>query len=262
MSIADFSLEGKKAIVIAGSRGIGRGIALALAEAGADVAVTGLTPNYVEETSQRIRDMGRESVALIVDATHGEDMDFLSRQAVHDMGHIDIVVNAAGDSIRKPVAALPGVEGEGMTSAEWHTILNINLTEAFEGCRVFGPHLLERGQGTVINVSSFAARRAAANMSAYAAGKAALTRFTEAVALEWAPYGVRVNTIAPGQFPDTDYLTEEELAERDKRAAPRIPLGRVGRLREVGLMAVYLASPAAAYITGQTLYIDGGMSMA
>ena len=95
MSIADFSLEGKKAIVIAGSRGIGRGIALALAEAGADVAVTGLTPNYVEATSQRIRDMGRHSVALIVDATHGEDMDFLSRQAVYDMGHIDIVVNAA-----------------------------------------------------------------------------------------------------------------------------------------------------------------------
>ena len=174
MSIADFSLEGKKAIVIAGSRGIGKGIALALAEAGADVAVTGLTPNYVEETAQRIRDMGRESVALTVDATHGEDMDFLSRQAVHDMGHLDIVVNAAGDSIRKPVSALPGVEGEGMTSAEWHTIININLTEAFEGCRVFGPHMLERRQGVVLNVSSFAARRAAANMSAYAAGKAAL----------------------------------------------------------------------------------------
>ncbi len=261
MSIADFSLEGKKAIVIAGSRGIGRGIALALAEGGADVAVTGITDKYAEGVAQRIREMGRHSVALVVDATHGEDMDFLASQAIYDMGHIDIVVNAAGDSIRKPVSALPGVEGEGMTSAEWHSILNINLTEAFEGCRVFGPHLLERGEGTVINVSSFAARRAAANMSAYAAGKAALTRFTESVALEWAPYGVRVNTIAPGQFPDTDFMTEEELAERDQRSAARIPLGRVGRLREVGLMAVYLASPAAAYVTGQTFYIDGGMAL-
>ena len=259
MSIADFSLDGKKAIVIAGSRGIGKGIALALAEGGADVAVTGLTDKYARETSQRIREMGRHSVALSVDATHGEDMDFLASQAIYDMGQIDIVVNAAGDSIRKPVTALPGVEGEGMTSAEWHDIVNINLTEAFEGCRVFGPHLLERGEGVVLNVSSFAARRAAANMSAYAAGKAALTRFTESVALEWAPHGVRINCIAPGQFPDTDYMTEEELAERDQRSAARIPLGRVGRLREVGLMAVYLASPAAAYVTGQTFYIDGGM---
>jgi len=262
MNIPEFSLEGKNAIVIAGSRGIGKGIAMALAEAGADTAVTGYTNKYVETTAKEIEAMGRKSSALTVDATHGEDMDFLARQVLSEFGTIDIVINAAGDSIRKPVIALPGGEIEGMTSKEWHDIVNINLTEAFEGCRVFGPHMVERRQGVVINVSSFAARKASANLSAYGAGKAALTRFTETVALEWAPFGVRVNTIAPGQFPDHEQLTDEQFKQRDEAAKDRVPLGRVGRMRDVGLMAVYLASDAASYVTGQTFYIDGGLVLA
>ena len=262
MNIPEFSLEGKNAIVIAGSRGIGKGIAMALAEAGADPAVTGYTNKYVETTAKEIEAMGRKSSALTVDATHGEDMDFLARQVLSEFGTIDIVINAAGDSIRKPVIALPGGEIEGMTSKEWHDIVNINLTEAFEGCRVFGPHMVERRQGVVINVSSFAARKASANLSAYGAGKAALTRFTETVALEWAPFGGRVNTIAPGQFPDHEQLTDEQFKQRDEAAKGRVPLGRVGRMRDVGLMAVYLASDAASYVTGQTFYIDGGLVLA
>jgi NAD(P)-dependent dehydrogenase (short-subunit alcohol dehydrogenase family) len=263
MSIPEFSLEGKNAIVIAGSRGIGKGIAMAMADAGANVAVTGFTNKYVEGTAKEIEAMGRKSAALTVDATHGEDMEFLAQQVIAEFGAIDIVINAAGDSIRKPVIALPGGELEGMTSQEWHDIVNINLTEAFEGCRVFGPHMVKRGSGTVINVSSFAARKASVNLSAYGAGKAALTRFTETVALEWAPFGVRVNTIAPGQFPDPDQLTDEQFKQRDEAAAARgVPLARVGRMREVGLMGVYLASDAAAYITGQTFYIDGGLVIA
>ena len=262
MSIPEFSLEGKNAIVIAGSRGIGKGIAMALAEAGANTAVTGYTNKFVEITAKEIEAMGRKSSALTVDATHGEDMDFLARQVLSEFGTIDIVINAAGDSIRKPVIALPGGEIEGMTSKEWHDIVNINLTEAFEGCRVFGPHMVERRQGVVINISSFAARKASANLSAYGAGKAALTRFTEAVALEWAPFGVRVNTIAPGQFPDHEQLTDEQFKQRDEAAKGRVPLGRVGRMRDVGLMAVYLASDAALYVTGQTFYIDGGLVLA
>ena len=262
MNIPEFSLEGKNAIVIAGSRGIGKGIAMALAEAGANTAVTGYTNKFVEITAKEIEAMGRKSSALTVDATHGEDMDFLARQVLSEFGTIDIVINAAGDSIRKPVIALPGGEIEGMTSKEWHDIVNINLTEAFEGCRVFGPHMVERRQGVVINISSFAARKASANLSAYGAGKAALTRFTEAVALEWAPFGVRVNTIAPGQFPDHEQLTDEQFKQRDEAAKGRVPLGRVGRMRDVGLMAVYLASDAALYVTGQTFYIDGGLVLA
>jgi len=262
MNIPEFSLEGKNAIVIAGSRGIGKGIAMALAEAGANTAVTGYTNKYVETTAQEIEAIGRKSSALIVDATHGEDMDFLARQVLNEFGTIDIVINAAGDSIRKPVIALPGGELEGMSSKEWHDIVNINLTEAFEGCRVFGPHMVERRQGVVINVSSFAARKASAYLSAYGAGKAALTRFTETVALEWAPFGVRVNTIAPGQFPDHEQLTDEQFKQRDEAAKDRVPLGRVGRMRDVGLMAVYLASDAASYVTGQTFYIDGGLVLA
>ena len=261
MSIPEFSLEGKNAIVIAGSRGIGKGIAMALAEAGADVAVTGFTNKYVENTAKEIEAMGRKSSALTVDATHGEDMDFLAKQVLAEFGTMDIVVNAAGDSIRKPVIALPGSALEGMTSQEWHDIVNINLTEAFEGCRVFGPHMIERRQGTIINVSSFAARRASANLSAYGAGKAALTRFTETVALEWAPFGVRVNAVAPGSFPDPEQMSAEAYQSRQDDAKGRVPLGRIGKLKEPGYLCVFLASPAASYITGQTWAVDGGISI-
>jgi NAD(P)-dependent dehydrogenase (short-subunit alcohol dehydrogenase family) len=148
-----------------------------------------------------------------------------------------------------------------MTEADWHSIVDINLTQAFTACSAFGKHLLEQRSGSVINISSFAALRPRAEIVAYAAAKAGLSRFTESLALEWAPYDVRVNAIAPGQFPDIDTLTDEQLRQRDERAAQDIPLRRVGRLREVGLLAVYLASAASAYVTGQTFVIDGGMTL-
>ena len=122
--------------------------------------------------------------------------------------------------------------------------------------------MLERGTGCVINVSSFAGLRARADMAAYSAAKAGLIRFTESLALEWAPYRVRVNAIAPGSFPDPEQLSESALWAREAQATCDIPLGRIGGLREVGLLAVYLACDAASYITGQTVAIDGGVSVA
>ena len=169
-------------------------------------------------------------------------------------------MNCVGDAIRKPTEALPSGEA-GMSSEEWHTVIDINLTEAFESCRGFGPHLLERRQGSVINISSFAGLRPAPNVSTYAAAKTGLHRFTESIALEWAPYGVRANVIAPGQFPDPDQMTHERLRDSVERARQAVRLGRTGTLREVGLMAVYLSSDAAAYVTGAIFQIDGGLTL-
>ena len=134
-------------------------------------------------------------------------------------------------------------------------------TEKIVGCHVFGPTLLQTASSSVINISSFAAVRPAANTVAYAAAKAGLTRFTESLALEWAPFGVRVNAIAPGSFPDPEQMTAAEWALRKEQGAPGVPLGRFGELREVGFLAVYLASNAAAYLTGQTICIDGGRTL-
>ena len=141
-------------------------------------------------------------------------------------------------------------------------VLDVNLTQAFTACHAFGPYLLERRRGCVINVSSFAGLRARALVSAYAAAKAGLIRFTESLALEWAPYGIRVNGIAPGSFPDPEQLSESALQAREEQARRTIPLERLGRLREVGLLAVYLACDAASYMTGQTVAIDGGLTVA
>jgi len=148
-----------------------------------------------------------------------------------------------------------------MTEEEWHHVIDVNLTEAFQGRRAVGPHLLERRQGSVINISGWASFRGRANSVAYAAAKTGLMRFTESLAQEWAPYGVRVNCVAPGYFPDPEQMSAEAYQTRQDQAVRDVPLGRVGELKEPGSLSVFLASPAAAYITGQTWAVDGGVSI-
>ena len=261
MSLDIFDISGQKALLTGAGRGIGKGIALAFAQAGADVAVTGLTPNGVNRVAEEVRAMGRVCLPLTGDATTAAGADAVVARTIAEFGHIDTLINCVGDAIRKPVAQLPGSATPGMTEAEWRSIVDINLTEAFQGCRAVGPHLLERGQGCVINISGWASFRGRPLSAAYDAAKAGLMRFTECVAQEWAPYGIRCNAIAPGTFPDPEQMTAEAFAARDADAAGAIPLARVGRLIEVGYLAVYLASPAAAYVTGQTWAIDGGVSI-
>ena len=262
MPLPEFDLTDRTVLITGAGRGIGRGIALVLAEAGAHVAVTALSEANAARVAGEVARLGRRGLGLAADATKLADMERLAQRVLDEFGHLDVLVNCVGDAIPGPVAPLPDRESRAMSEADWHTILDVNLTQAFTGCRAFGPHLLGRRQGCVINISSFAALRARANMGAYAAAKAGLTRFTESLALEWAPYGVRVNAIAPGLFPDPDQLPAEEFRRREAAAARTVPLGRVGRLREVGLLAAYLASDAAAYVTGQTFYLDGGLTVA
>ena len=261
MSLPEFDITGKKVLCVGAGRGIGKGIALAFAEAGADVAITGLTSTGATKVAEEVRKLGRQGLAFSGDATTAAHMDQLAQDVLGHFGHLDVLVNCLGDAISKPVVALPGSSTPGMTEGEWHRIVDINLTEAFQGCRAFGTHLLERREGCVINISGWASFRGTANRSAYDAAKAGVMRFTESLAQEWAPFGVRVNAIAPGRFPDPDQMSAEAFQERQAQAQGTVPLGRLGALKEVGYLAVYLASPAAGYVTGQTWAIDGGVSI-
>jgi NAD(P)-dependent dehydrogenase (short-subunit alcohol dehydrogenase family) len=261
MSIPEFDISGQKVLIVGGGRGIGKGIALAFAEAGADVAVSALTPTGVNTVAEEVRALGRNALALIGDATRTADMDRVAQQVLEGFGHVDTLITCVGDSIRKPVVQLPGTSTAGMTEDDWRCIVDINLTEAFQGCRALGPHLLARRRGSVINISGWASFRGRAGSTAYDAAKAGVMRFTESLAQEWAPFGIRVNAVAPGSFPDPAQMSSETYQQRQEAAATTVPLGRVGRLKEVGYLAVFLASPAAAYVTGQTWAVDGGVSI-
>jgi NAD(P)-dependent dehydrogenase (short-subunit alcohol dehydrogenase family) len=262
MMLNDFDLTGKKVLITGAGRGIGKGIAFAMAEAGADIGVTSLGGESAVSVAEDVRKLGRRGFGWAADATRVADMEALRDKAFAEMGGVDILVNCLGDAIRGTVSAMPGSELHVLDEKDWHHVVDVNLTQAYVGCHVFGPHLLEKGAAAnVINISSFAAIRPGANMVAYASGKAGLTRFTESLALEWAPYRVRVNAIAPGTFPDAYAMSEADWQRRNADAASSVPLGRLGHPREVGLMAVYLASDAASYVTGQTFAIDGGRTL-
>ena len=261
MSLPEFDVSGQKVLLVGAGRGIGKGIALAFAEAGADVAISALGPTGVNQVAEEIRAMGREALPITGDATKAADMDRVAQQVLDKFGHVDTLVNCVGDAIRKPVVTLPGGATPGMTEEEWHFIVDINLTEAFQGCRALGPHLLERRQGSVINITGWAAFRGRPESAAYDAAKAGVMRFTECLAQEWAPFGVRANAIAPGSFPDPEQMSAEAYQARQEAAQGQSPLGRTGHLKEVGYLAVFLASPAAAYVTGQTWAVDGGISI-
>ena len=258
---AEYSVEGKTIIITAASRGIGKGIARVLAEAGAKVMVTALTDRYLKPLAAELAAAGHPIETLTADATKSEDWERTIDYVFERWDHIDVLINTLGDAIRKPLVPLPGTtRGEPMSDEEWRTVLDINLTQAFLGCRAVGSHFLERGQGKVINVSAFAARKGTPGILAYSAAKAGLARLTQTLALEWAPYGVTVNCIAPGQFPDPEIGDPERVGAARERAKSSVPLGRVGELREVGLLALYLASDASSYMTGETLFLDGGLT--
>jgi NAD(P)-dependent dehydrogenase (short-subunit alcohol dehydrogenase family) len=263
MMPAEFDISGKVAFITGAGRGIGKGVAQVLAEAGADIALNALTPRYVEGVAAELaKSSGRRVVPVVADVTRPEPVKAAVDKVLAEFGRIDVLVNGLGDSIRKPLVTLPGKEGApGVSDEELRFIIDINLTEALLVTRAIGPHMLARGSGKVINISSWTAHQGGRDMVLYTAAKTALAGFTRAQALEWAPYGVQVNAIAPGQFPDVVTAGEERVRQSHERAKTTIPLGRPGRLREVGFLALYLASAASDYMTGQTLILDGGLSL-
>jgi len=261
MMPSEYSVEGKTVIVTGAARGIGKGIARVLAESGAKVMVTSLTNRYLDPLAEEMASQGHPIETLTADATKSADWTRTVEYALDPWGHIDVLINNLGDAIRRTLVPLPGSSGgDPISDDEWHSVMDINLTEAFMGCRAVGGHFVERRHGKVINISAFAARKGSPEMLVYSVAKAGLARMTQTLALEWAPYGINVNCIAPGFFPDEVTSGSEGVVASQERAGRLVPLGRVGQLREVGLLALYLASDASSYMTGETLYLDGGLS--
>jgi peroxisomal 2,4-dienoyl-CoA reductase len=276
MPLPEFDLSGKVAFVTGAGRGIGKGIAEALAEAGADVVINSLTDKYVTGVAADLaRATGRRVVSLVADVTKSDEVERAIGRIIKDFGALHVLVNNLGDSIRKPLVPLPGHESKDgpLTDEEYRLILDLNLTEAVLCTRAVGPHMLARRSGKIINIGSFASARGGIDLTIYSAAKTALVGFTRALALEWAPYGVRVNAIAPGPIPTegvrkaftpspsaegkvADVFAVEKAMEAYARKA--IPAGRWGSPRDIANMVAYLASPAGEWITGAIMVVDGG----
>lgn len=247
-------LEGKVAIVTGASRGLGRAMALALAEAGADVAVAARSKPDLEETAHAIERAGRRALVVPTDVTSYAEVEALVRRTVDGLGGLHVLVNNSGVARVKPLVE--------WTPDEWRGLLDVNLLGVFNGCRAAAPHLIGQRAGKVINVSSMLAAVGLPGYTIYSATKGAIVAFTRTLGVEWARHNVQVNAIAPGWF-STDM---SDPAFREPRIAERllrdIPARRTGRPEEIGPLAVYLASSASDFMTGQTLFLDGGHTAA
>jgi NAD(P)-dependent dehydrogenase (short-subunit alcohol dehydrogenase family) len=264
---AGYRVDGKVAIVTGASRGIGKAVALALAEAGADVTVIARTKDQIESTAEDIRKIGRKALALPMDVSKENLVKSAVKRTVSEFGRIDILSHNAGILMLKPVAVIPGAKFPGLETAdfieaqtltEWQRVMDVNLTSAFLLTQAAGPYLLKQKSGKVIITSSNGAEQGQSLMTAYNTSKAGLCVFVRCLATEWGPYNINVNAISPGII-DTE-MTAPFISDPEtmKTILEVTPLGRVGEPEEVARLAVFLASDASSYITGQTITIDGG----
>lgn len=245
-----FDLTGRVAVAIGATSGIGKAIALALADAGADVIATGRRRNMVESAAREVEARGRRSLVVTSDVTSTSSINELARTVIEQFGKVDILVNAAGITVRRATVDVP--------DSEWNAIIDTNLNGMLRACRAFGPHMIERRYGRVINIGSLTSMVALQEVAAYGASKAGVAALTKSLAVEWAPYNVCVNAILPGVFRTA--LNEGLLdgTDRGRELLMRTPMRRFGQPEELGGAAVFLASDAAGFITGHLLAVDGG----
>ncbi len=250
MGMADrFRLDGKTALVTGAASGLGAAIALALADAGAEVACHG-NRRPAEETAGKIREVGRAARSFSADLSAEDGAEKLFSDVVVAMGAPDILVNNAG-MIHRSTA-------EDHDLAAWKQVLQVNLTSAFQLCQLAGREMIKRKQGKIINIASMMAFQGGIRIAAYTASKGGIAQLTKALANEWAPRNVQVNAIAPGYFrtENTSALQADET--RNRQILERIPAGRWGDPEDLGGAAVFLASSASDYVTGTVLVVDGG----
>lgn len=251
MGYKQLELNGKTAVVVGGTSGIGRAIALGLAQAGSDVIPTARRSAEVDAAADEIEALGRRSLRITSDVTDRASLEKTLHATVKTFGKVDILINSAGRT--KRMRTLDADE------KEWNDILETNLTGLLRSCQVFGRHMIDRGYGRIVNIASIGSFIAMLEVAAYSASKAAVASLTQSLALEWADRGVCVNAIVPGVF-QTD-LNRKMLTEtgRGQEWLMRTPMKRFGDVQELVGAAIYLASDAASFTTGSMLVVDGGV---
>lgn len=250
MGYKPLELDGKVAVVVGGSSGIGKTIALGLATAGADVVASARRMELVKSLADEIESLGRRSLRVPCDVADRGSLEKLLEACVEAFGKVDIMVYAAGTNQRAPTLDF--------SETDWNRLIDTNLTGTLRACQIFGRHMIDRRYGRVINIASMGSFLALYEVAAYCASKAGLTSLTKSLAIEWARYGVCVNAIAPGYFRTP--LSEKLLVGtgRGQEVLIRTPMKRFGELEELVGAAVFLASDAASFVTGTVLAVDGG----
>jgi len=250
MSYPRLELNGKVAVVIGGTSGIGLAIAKGMAEAGADVVPTSRRQDQVEAAAQEIENRGRRSIRVTSDVSDRASLGNVLDESIKAFGKVDVLVNSAGRTKRAPTLDF--------SEEDWNSILDTNLTGTLRAAQVFGRHMLERESGSIINIASLSTFVALYEVAAYSASKAAVASLTKSLAIEWSQKGVRVNAIAPGVFrtPLNEKLLDE--TERGREFLLRTPMKRFGNVEELAGAAIFLASDAASFVSGEILTVDGG----
>jgi len=249
-----FDLKDQVAVITGGDGGLGRGMGLALAAAGAHIVPVSINPPGLEEMAEDVRSLGRRALPLVVDVTSESEVEAMVRRVVEELGRIDILLNSAGTVVIKPTTEF--------TVQEWEKVIRVNLEGTFICCKQVGKVMVQQKRGKIINMSSVRGLQGRANDPAYPASKGAVNMLTKSLAIEWAPMGINVNAIAP-TFIRTE-LNTFILDDPKQRQwiESRIPMGRVGQVPDLFGTVIFLASAASDFITGHVLYVDGGWTAA